>query len=127
VTLVVLDSTFVVDHLRGLPAARERWAQLFERGDQPVATELVTCEVRSGLRDADVPVLERLLRPMEFVQPGIETAMLAGRWRSDLRRSGRTLSLADALIAAAAFDLNAPVLTRNVRDFALTPVSVETY
>ncbi len=36
------------------------------------------------------------------------------------------LSLPDALIAAAAED-DAIVLTRNVRDFALTPVRVETY
>ncbi len=33
----------------------------------------------------------------------------------------------DALIAAMAFDLDAVVLTRNVRDFELTPVRVETY
>jgi predicted nucleic acid-binding protein len=36
------------------------------------------------------------------------------------------LSLADALIAAATED-DAVVLTRNVRDFALTPVRVEAY
>jgi len=35
--------------------------------------------------------------------------------------------LADALIASAAVAIDAAVLTRNVRDFALTPVRVETY
>jgi predicted nucleic acid-binding protein len=40
---------------------------------------------------------------------------------------GRTLGLADALIAAAAFADNAAVLTRNTRDFALTPVRLVTY
>jgi predicted nucleic acid-binding protein len=35
--------------------------------------------------------------------------------------------LADALIAAAAYVMNAAVLTRNQRDFALTPIRVETY
>jgi predicted nucleic acid-binding protein len=37
------------------------------------------------------------------------------------------LSLADALIAAAANNADAIVLTRNVRDFSLTPVRVESY
>jgi predicted nucleic acid-binding protein len=37
------------------------------------------------------------------------------------------LSLADALIAAVADALGASVVTRNVRDFALTPVRVERY
>lgn len=124
---LVLDSTFLVDHLRGLPEALARWHALFERGDDPIATEIVVCEVRSGLREADVPAFEALLRPVEFVQPGPDTAMLAGRWRAELRARGATLSLADALIAAAAVSLDAAVLTRNLRDFALTPARVETY
>jgi predicted nucleic acid-binding protein len=39
----------------------------------------------------------------------------------------RHLSLPDALIAAVALTLEAEVLTRNVRDFGLTPVAVERY
>jgi len=64
---------------------------------------------------------------MEFVQPGPEQAMTAGRWRAGLARIGRTLSLGDALIASSAESRSARVLTRNVRDFAMTPVGVETY
>ena len=124
---LVLDSTFVIDHLKGDPDARTRWRRMFEEGDQPVVTEIVVCEVRTGLRERDVGILDRLLIPTSFVQPGRETASLAGRWRSEVRDSGRTLGLPDALIAAAAFHLGGSVVTRNVRDFALTPVRVETY
>ena len=35
--------------------------------------------------------------------------------------------MTDALIAAAAESLDAVLLTRNLRDFARTPVRVETY
>jgi predicted nucleic acid-binding protein len=59
------------------------------------------------------------------VQPGPEQAMAAGRWRAELRAGGRTLSLADALIASAAGSLGATILTRNLRDFCLTPASIE--
>jgi predicted nucleic acid-binding protein len=37
------------------------------------------------------------------------------------------LSTADALIAASAESLQAIILTRNLRDFALTPAPVEDY
>jgi predicted nucleic acid-binding protein len=37
------------------------------------------------------------------------------------------LSATDALVAATANAIDAIVLTRNVRDFALTPVTVERY
>lgn len=47
--------------------------------------------------------------------------------RAAARQSGKTLALTDALIAATADAVDAVVLTRNVRDLALTPVRVETY
>ena len=90
-------------------------------------TEVVVCEVRAGLRDEDVPDLRAFLGPIEFVQPGPDSAMQAGAWRYDAHRRGRHLSLADSLIATAAASLGAAVLTRNVRDFALTSVRIETY
>ena len=124
---LVVDSTFLIDHLRGLPAATDRLADIFENGDDPIVTEVIVCEVRAGLLPEDERHLATLLEPMEFVQPEPATAMRAGRWRAELRARGRTLSLADALIAAAAASMDAAVLTRNVRVFALTPVRVETY
>jgi len=124
---LVLDSSFVIDHLRGERSAVARWHRIFEAGDEPIVTEIVICEVRAGLRPEAERHLEGLLMPVEFVQPALDTAMTAGRWRAEARTRGRTLSLADALIAAAADSLGAAVLTRNVRDFRLTPVRVETY
>ena len=124
---LVLDSSFVIDHLRGEPAAVRRLRDAFEDGDDPIVTEIVVCEVRAGLRADDEKHFEAFLEPIEFVQPGVETAMTAGRWRDELRRGGRTLSLGDALIGASAEALGATVLTRNARDFALMPVAVEVY
>ena len=123
----VLDSTFVIDHLRGVPAAVAEMASIFENGDEPYVTEVIVCEVRAGLRPEDERHLVALLEPIEFLQPGPQHALTAGRWRAELRARGRTLSLADALIATAADSLGASVLTRNVRDFALTPIRVQTY
>jgi predicted nucleic acid-binding protein len=78
-------------------------------------------------RQTDHPEIDRLLRYLEFVQPGPETSKLAGVWRAEARARGRSLDLPDALIAASAYHLDAAVLTRNVRDFELTPVRIETY
>jgi predicted nucleic acid-binding protein len=124
---LLLDSSFVIDHLAGDAGARARWDRTFESGDRPFVTEIVVCEVRAGLRDPDEKHLAALLLAIEFVQPGPAAAMQAGRWGYEAHRRGRHLSLADGLIAAAAEALNAAVLTRNVRDFALTPVRVESY
>jgi len=124
---ILADSAFVIDYLRGLPEAEARWEAVFADGDEPIINEIVVCEVAAGLRARDVPRLEAFLEPVEFIQPGSATALLAGRWRAEAHAIGRSLGLADALIAAAAHADNAAVLTRNVRDFALTPVRLVTY
>jgi predicted nucleic acid-binding protein len=124
---LLLDSTFVIDLLDGVPDAIARQRRMFESGDEPFTNEVVICEVRAGLKHRDEPDLVGILEPVEFIQPGPEAALLAGQWRRSAHEHGYRLSLPDALIAAAADAIDAAVLTRNVRDFALTPVRVETY
>jgi predicted nucleic acid-binding protein len=124
---LLLDSSFVIDHLRGLPEARQRWERIFEDGDETFVNEIVVCEVRTGLRAEDERHLLAFLEPAEFVQPDQNAAIPAGRWRAEARQHGWTVSLADALIAAAADANGSAVLTRNIRDFSLLPVRVEAY
>jgi predicted nucleic acid-binding protein len=123
----MLDSAFIIDLLAGVPEATRRQRMMFEDGDEPFVNEIVVCEVRAGLRATDVEELSRLLGPIDFVQPGPDAALLAGEWRRLAHERGYRLSLPDALIASAANALEAAVLTRNVQDFSLTPVRVETY
>lgn len=124
---LLLDSTFVIDLIRGDREAHDRMAKIFADGDEPYVNEIVVCEVRTGLLPKDVPGFERLLQPIAFIQPAAAGALAAGAWRAEARTMGRVLSLGDSLIAAAAHGLGALVLTRNVRDFVLTPVRVESY
>jgi hypothetical protein len=123
----VLDTNFVIDVLRGERAAADRFARLLEDGDEPYVNEVVMCELAVGLRSADDPGFRAFVRAAAFVQPPPEAAIEAGVWRRAARQRGRTLNLADALIAAAAVSLGAPLITRNRTDFELTPVTVETY
>ncbi len=123
----LLDTTFIIDHLRDDPGVRRAFARILEAGDEAFVNEVVVCEAWTGARTPDDPDLTAVLRVLEFVQPGPQHAWQAGRWRAEARARGRTLSLPDSLIAAAADSLGAAVLTRNGRAFALTPVRVETY
>jgi predicted nucleic acid-binding protein len=123
----MLDTTFIIDYLRQQPHALSRLRSMYEAGDEPVVTSIVVSEAWTGARRPIDEDLVAFLRYIEYAHPGPETARLAGTWRAEARESGRTLDLPDALIAATAFDLDAAVLTRNIRDFELLPVRVETY
>lgn len=124
---LMLDTTFVIDHLRGDAAAVRLLAQLAEGGDPLFVCDVVVCEAWAGAHRADDPGVDAFLRYLEFIQPGPDAARLAGIWRAQALRQGQSLSAADALIASAANAVEAAVLTRNVRDYALTPVRIETY
>ena len=126
-TRYLLDTTFLIDHLRGVPDAVRRFREMNESGDESIVTDITVTELWSGRRSRSGPEIERFLRYIEYVHPGPETARLAGIWRAEARENGRTIGTPDALIAATAVDQGAAVLTRNVRDFALMPVRVETY
>ena len=123
----LLDTSFVIDMLRGETAATDRFARLFEDGDEPYVNEVVLCELAVGMRSPDDPAFRAFVRAAAFVQPPPEAAIEAGVWRRAARGRGRNLNLADALIAAAAVSLGAPLITRNMNDFELTPVVVEVY
>jgi predicted nucleic acid-binding protein len=126
-TRYVLDATFLIDHLRGVTEAVKRFQEMNESGDESIVTDIIVAELWSGRRLGSEDAIDRFLRYIEYVHPGPETARVAGIWRAEAREAGRTLGVPDALIAATALHLGAAVLTRNVRDFALTPVRVETY
>lgn len=123
----LLDSAFAIDFLRARPHATDRMWSLVAAGDDPYITDVVLCEVATGIRPSELAALDVFVAGVEFVQPGPEVARQAGLWRGEARRRGLTLSVPDALIAATADALDAAVLTRNVRAFALTPVRVEPY
>lgn len=123
----LLDTSFVIDYWQGHPNAVARLEELVAAGAPLLVNEVVVCELFAGLRPAQHQDAQRFLEPLEFIQPGPAAAAIAGRWRAAARARGKTLHLADALIAAAAAAVGAAVLTRNVRDFALAEVIVQTY
>ena len=124
---ILLDTCFLIDHLRGVEAAVDRLELALADGDEVYINEVAVAETRTGLRARDARFLDGLIRPLEFVQPGPDAALTAGLWRREARERGEDLTVTDALIASAAASMNAAVLTRNVRDFALTPVRILTY
>jgi len=121
------DATFLVDYLRNEPGALVAFARLMADGDDLFVNEIVVAEIWSGVRPADEGRAKHVLESMEFIQPPPSAAERAGRWRAAARSRGWTLSVTDALIASAAEAVGATVLTRNERDFSLTPVPMAGY
>lgn len=122
--LVLLDTTVLIDCLRGRPAA-DRLLALSRSGDVPCTTAINVEEIVRGLRPAEEKAAARLFGGLLTLSLGEEEGKKAGRWRREFARRGVTLSQADCLIAAAAASAGATLATGNSRDFPMPGVRLD--
>ncbi len=121
---VLLDTTVLIDALRGRPAA-ERVRGLRDQGHVPWISPINVEEVLRGARESEEPVVLRFLEGMRLVALGQEEGTRAGRWRREYAHRGITLSQADCLIAAAAMGIGARLATGNPKHFPMDGLDVE--
>jgi predicted nucleic acid-binding protein len=121
---LVLDSTVLIDALRGKPAAA-RIAQLRRTGTEPWVCAISVEEIWRGLRPSEEPAVRRLFGALRLAPLGLAEGIRAGTWRREFADRGVTLHQADCLIAAAAAGVGASLATANVADFPMSEVAVE--
>lgn len=125
-----LDSSLLIDLLR--EGARDRPGPavgVMETldDDEILAVSVhVMCELRAGAELAKRPMteheeLDRLLSGLLVVYPDDRFAPMYGRLLAAIERAGRRIAAMDLLIATAAILDDAPLITRNVRDFSRVP------
>lgn len=121
---VLLDTTVLVDALRGRDAA-ERLRSLQKTKEIPWICAVNVEEVMRGIRAHERGTTVRLLRGLHLAPLGRTEGTLAGDWRRDFASKGITLSQADCLIAAAAVGVRARLATGNPKDFPMPELEVE--
>jgi predicted nucleic acid-binding protein len=122
---VLLDTTVLIDLLRGRPGAIERLRRMRALGDVPCVCAVSSEEVARGLRAREEPGAEQLLSGLRSVSLGAADGWIAGAWRRRYGARGRTLAQADCLIAAAALAVGGRLATGNPKDFPMGELDVE--
>jgi predicted nucleic acid-binding protein len=122
--VLLLDSTVLVDALRGRAAAK-RIRRLRDCGETLFVCAVNVDEVFRGLLSAEEDDARRLIRGTRLARLGKAQGEQAGRWRQDFARRGQTLSQADCLIAAAALAIGGRLATGNPRHFPMPELTVE--
>jgi predicted nucleic acid-binding protein len=125
VAAVLLDTTVLIDYLRGRPGARARLKQVRDRGDRPFVCAISVEEITRGIRPREDDAFEALLEGLHPAPLGVPEGRLAGYWRRSLARRGRIISQADALVAAAAVGVHGRLATGNPKDFPMRGLEVE--
>lgn len=113
---VVLDSTILIDHLRGSRAATDFIAGL---DSSPTCSEVTRIEVVQGLRAAEKQAAAQVFDLLEWVPLDDTIARRAGELGRRWRRSHPGIDIADLAIAATAELLEAQLATLNLKHFPM--------
>lgn len=122
---VMLDTTVLIDVLRGRAGAAQRLRALRRGGDDAWACAINVEETVRGLRSGEHRAAGGLFAGLRMAPLGDGEGWRAGEWRGEHARRGVTLAQADCLIAAAALAIDARLATGNPRDFPMAELAVE--
>lgn len=122
---VLLDTTVLIDLLRGRDGAVARLRALRDRGDDAYVCAINVEETARGLRPAERATAAELFAGLRLAPLGRAEGWRAGEWRQSYAEQGRTLSQADCLIAAAAVSVGGRLATGNPKHFPMPELAVE--
>lgn len=122
---VLLDTTVLIDVLRGRPGAVQRLESLRRQPGVPWTTPINVEEIHRGLRSEELPAADQLFDGLRIIDIGRREGELAGRWRREHAIRGITLTQADCLIAAAAVGRAVPLATGNPKHFPMSELTVQ--
>ncbi len=121
---LVLDTTVLIDALRGRPAAA-RLRELVARREVLLTTAVNVEEIIRGLRSSEQVVADALFTAVRVLPVREPDARRAGAWRREHASRGITLHQADCLIGAVTARIGARLATGNIKDFPMPELIVE--
>jgi predicted nucleic acid-binding protein len=122
---VLLDTTVLIDLLRGRPETAARLRSLRTSGDTVHACAVNVEETVRGLRANETEAASRLFAGLRIVPLRETEGWTAGEWRREYAQRGLTLAQADCLIAAAAVAIGGRLATGNPKHFPFPELVVD--
>src|SRR5271155_4333181 len=97
---LLLDTSVLIDVLRRRHGRRELLAELVRGGHTLATTALNVAEVHAGMRPEEEAYTDALLDALDCYDLNRAAGRVAGSLKNKWAKKGRTLTLADAIIAA---------------------------
>lgn len=123
----LVDTSILIDHLRGRPQARSLLEGEALRGEPLFTSVLTKVEVLAGVRRSEERATSSLLDLMIWVEVTDAIAERAGTLANKFLRTHPGIDLVDYVVAATRSQLDVPLWTLNVRHFPMLPGLVPPY
>jgi predicted nucleic acid-binding protein len=116
---LLLDTSVLIDALRLRHRRRELLAELVLAGHTLATTALNVAEVYAGMRSNEAQRTEGLLSALDCYDLTPSSARRAGALKQQWAGKGRTLALADMIVAAIALERGCTLMTDKRKDFPI--------
>lgn len=118
----LLDTTEIIDVLRGHSPTSDLIGRLIAQGAEVGVCSIVATETMAGVKPEQRERVAGFLSTLRFYTVDMEVAVRAGRYLHDFIRQGVALSLTDATIAAVAATYDLVLITKNRKHYPMREV-----
>lgn len=116
---ILLDTSVLIDHLRGDDRARVALVGAADSGQRLAASVVTKVEVLAGMRPHEEASTRRLLGVLDWIPVDDEIAERAGGLANRYLRSHPGVDPVDYIVAATTQVLAADLWTRNLKHFPM--------
>lgn len=117
--LVVVDTSVLIDHLRGDARATSLLREVVAVGDELWSVTPVRTEILAGARPGERSAIQQLFDQIRWLDVTTDVGDAGGQLAAQYLRSHSGVDTVDYLIAAGVARLGARLLTLNVRHFPM--------
>lgn len=119
----LIDTDIAIDHFHGHRQTLEYFTQTLADGEILAMSAISLTEILAGMRPGEKERTEKLFNLFVILDVDEVIARKAGEYLNQ-HRSTKGMELADALIAATAFVVDAEVVTRNIKHYPMGDVRI---
>lgn len=118
-TTYLLDSDIIIDYLAKREQAIALIEKLIQLDELPAVSVLTEIEVKLGLKDAQIPKVNKFFDSLTIIPVTNDLAQFAIEFIRSWGKKGKTLHLVDACIAATAISNDLILVTGNKKDYPM--------
>jgi len=121
----LLDTTTIIDHLRGDKKVNSYLEEIGIRGDIAGCCCINVAETYTGMKDKEKEKTDKFIESLYYFGVTKEIATLAGKLKQKYVKKGTTLATTDVIIAATAITCGLILITKNVKHYPFPELKIK--
>jgi len=121
----LLDTTTIIDHLRGDKKVNFYLEEIGTRGDIVGCCCINITETYTGMKDKEKEKTDKFIESLYYFGVTKEIAKLAGKLKQKYVKKGKTLTTSDVIIAATAITYGLILITKNIKHYPFSELEIK--